>query len=421
MHKATLRNVLGSLGVVAACLIGTGCSTSQVTTPTDAAGVLPETLDLPTLDVQSDWLPDDTQLGGVGVVWVDTEGKDPTSLLQNDRQRALYAEMLECFPEPGSAPEELFRAKEACFDALAIRAAATEPDPTDVFTAIAAMNTKRPDLFTVCHNASHRVGDIGLQRVVRKYPLSEELITRLLDRAGGSCMGGMMHGVLDAIGFIVTDVSQLSEVAAACLHVNPEYTGFCTDAQGHAAWDAFKDVSIAAEACSFFPEPMQRRECGEGLLMRMYQRLVYEEPWYNGRISDSEITRWNSLIVDICSQWPQTPFSASPNENPREWCWSGSVYLFSKPMFAALEESGGLYDEARNSIELRLKGIISACQTFPPDGAALCLDRIGVSVGHVSMFDKTESQRLCELFPDEFTRERCVTQAFQRIDSALNS
>jgi hypothetical protein len=372
--------------------------------------------------VQRDWLPDNGQLGGgIGVVWIDTPGAEPEAMLENDHQRELYTEMVGCFPDQGSAPEALFRAKETCFDAMAIRAAAEEPDPTDVFTAITAMNTLRPDLFTVCHTAAHRVGDIAMQRAVRKYPLSAALVTRLLDRAGGSCMGGMMHGVLDAIGFIVDDVDQLSVVADACIHANPENTGFCTDAQGHAAWDAFEDVSVAAQACSFFPAQLQRRECGEGLLMRMYQRRVIDEPWYNGRVADTELDRWNSEVVEICSSWPETPFPASADENPREWCWSGSVYLLTKPMFAAIEVTGGAYDEARGAIELRLRGVVSACQSFPPAGAALCLDRIGLSVGHVSLFDKDESRRLCDIFPDEFTRQRCVEQAFMRIESALNN
>jgi hypothetical protein len=341
-------------------------------------------------------------------------------MLENATQRELYESLAECFPK-GATNEELYQGKVGCFDERVIRSAASTPNPTDVFAAIRALNTARPDVFTVCHNASHKVGEIALKRIIPVYGVDADIIAALLDRGANACMGGLMHGTLDAIGLLVSEVEAFAPAVDACLLANPENLGYCTDAVGHATWDAFKDVPKAATVCSFFKTASSRRECGEGILMRIYQREEPNDPWFLGNITnDRDLLRWNEDIAKICQSWPSTPFSAAAPEDPREWCWSGAVYLLFKPLFYSIESRGGEVESAYDELSARLSLAIKTCSSFPTPGDDLCLERMGPSVGHIAAFEREYAEKLCQLFPTTSAVERCTKDAFMRIDNAFS-
>lgn len=397
----------------------TSATAPMTTSPATPQNRLLPKLDLPALTPDPAWWSGSTPPDAIGVVWVSREGSDPAALLENDVQRELFERYVSCFPE-NATPEQLFLAKMECFDEAVITDAATTPNPADVFVAITALNTLRPDVFTVCHNASHRVGELALRRIVPVHGMDKDIIAALLDRGGGVCMGGLMHGVLDAVGVLVDDVSQFRPAVEACLLADQTNLGYCTDAVGHATWDAFTEIAPAAEVCAMFPTAQSRRECGEGVMMRMYQRLETEDVWYLGNTPKGDIDRWNNEIVAICKQWTATPFADAPQDDPREWCWSGSVYLFFKPVFSALEAEAGDIAKSYDEVSFRVSKVISACQKFPTPGDDRCLERMGPSIGHAAAFDESAAQRLCALFPPG-TQQRCTTAALSRIESAYNS
>jgi len=423
-----------SLGVAAAIVFSVPDSRKDLSTSTTPAATAPESdggsprahvaLPLPDIDVapiepDPAWWRTSAAPGSVGVTWITREGSDPSNLLENDAQREMYDSLLSCFPV-GASNEELFRAKTGCFDEMVIRFAASTPNPADVFSSIRALNTARPDVFTVCHNASHRVGEVALRRIIPVFGIDKDIIAALLDRGASACMGGLMHGTLDAVGLLVSEIPAFKPVVEACLLANPDNLGYCTDAVGHATWDAFGDISKAAEVCSFFETPRTRRECGEGILMRIYQRGETEDRKYAGNIvRDEDLEEWNSAIVDICESWPSTPFSAAAPENPQEWCWSGSVYLFFKPIFYSLSLAKGVIEEAYPAVSTRLAVAIEACGSFPAPGDDLCLERMGPSVGHAGGFEKSYAEKLCQLFPAPVV-ERCKKDALSRIEAAFN-
>ena len=394
-------------------------STPETASTTPSAHLeidLPE-LDLEPLDPDPAWWLNSQAPGSIGVVWITREGADPSSLLKNDTQRQLYEDLRACFPEDASN-EELFLGKTGCFDEKAIRAAASLPDPTNVFSAIRALNTARPDVFTVCHNASHKVGEIALRRVVKEYGMDKKIIAALLDRGANACMGGLMHGTLDAVGLLAESIDEFAPAVEACLLANPSNLGYCTDAIGHATWDAFADTTSAAEVCSFFKDSQSRRECGEGILMRIYQRKETTDTWYEGTVKDSkDLPRWNAEIIEICKSWPATPFPTAP-EDPREWCWSGSTYLFLKPVFQVLESKGGQIQPVFDELADRFKQTLESCAKFPAPGDTLCMERLGPSVGHLAAFEEEYARKLCALYPDEALAASCTKQALQRIESA---
>ncbi len=419
-------------GVVAALVAAPDSASTnyaQVSTPSSGGSGPPSTiadhtplplpdLDLPPLEPDPAWWRSSAAPGAIGVVWVSREGSDPSSLFDNEVQRSLYKDLTACFPE-NATNEQLFKGKSECFDEKVIRAAATTPNPTDVFTAVRAMNTARPDVFTVCHNASHKVGEIALRRVVMEYGMDKEIIAAMLDRGANACMGGLMHGTLDAVGFVAKSVSEFRPAVEACLLANPINLGYCTDAVGHASWDAFFDKTKAAEVCSFFKDEQSRRECGEGILMRIYQRAEVDDLWYEGSITAQEdLDRWNSEVIALCEDWPSKPFAAAP-ENPKEWCWSGSTYLFIKPVFYALERvSKGDIESAFPEVAARFKKTVESCEKFPAPGDALCLKRLGPSVGHLAAFDKEYAVKLCEMYTNKELMAECSESAVRRIEQA---
>lgn len=377
-------------------------------------------LDVPTLEPDPAWWQGSAPPGSIGVVWVSKEGSDPSNLFTANVQKTIYEDLSSCFPK-NATNEDLFEAKVSCFDEKVIKIAASTPNPVDVFVSINALNVARPDVFTVCHNASHRVGEVALKRVHKVHGLDKEIIAALLDRGGSACMGGLMHGVMDAVANLVVNVEDYKPAIEACLLANPDTLGYCTDAVGHATWDTFRKVLPAAEVCSFFQTPSSRRECGEGILMRMYQREETTDSWYLGNTSDEDLPRWNKGVADICASWPKTPFAAAPEEDPREWCWSGSVYLLFKPIFAVMEEKVNQDKDQFEGISTRLSAAISVCQGFPAPGDDRCLERMGPSVGHIAGFEKEPAKQLCLLFPTQAAIERCTKDALSRIDDAYGS
>lgn len=415
------------LGVVSAALLKS--TPAAIPSSTIPAGQLPKSaphtplalpeLDLPPLTPYPSWWKSSDAPGAIGVVWVSREGTDPSNFLENDTQRDIYESLAACFPSPAT-PEQLFEAKVSCFDERVIKSASATPNPTDTFSAVRALNTARPDVFTVCHNASHKVGEIALRRIIPKYGINKDIIAALLDRGGNACMGGLMHGTLDAVGLLVSEIEEFEPAVQACLLANPANLGYCTDAVGHATWDAFKDVAKAAKVCSFFETPQSRAECGEGVLMRIYQRGEKVSRWYVGNIDDdADLARWNSEIAAICKTWPSTPMSSTAPENPQEWCWSGSVYLLFKPLFHILEINQGKIEPAYDKISTRLGMAIDTCESFPAPGDDLCLKRMGPSVGHLGAFEVEYAKKLCSLFPSTSAIERCEVDAISRIDSAF--
>ena len=373
-------------------------------------------LDLPPLEVDEAWFGKNAaEPGSVGVVWISKDGADPARFLTSTIRTRFYESFQECFPADATA-EQLFEGKQTCFDERVIRAAATTPNPIDVFVAIAALNVARPDVFTVCHNASHKVGEIALRRVLQVHGMNAEIITALLDAAGGGCMGGLMHGVLDAVGLTAKTTAEFEPAVEACMRANQENLGYCTDAVGHATWDAFGSTDKAVPVCALFPQPTQRRECGEGILMRMYQRAESKGPWYVGQIGANEMGKWVDEITAICSTWPSKALAAG-QEDPREWCWSGSVYLLYKPVFQSLEDAGGVFADAERQLLERAAAVVDGCLSFPAPGDALCLDRTGPFVGHASAFDMVNAAKICALYPTKQV-EVCLAAAKSRIDAA---
>jgi hypothetical protein len=359
--------------------------------------------------------------GALGVPWIASKAsQNPDALLQNDQQRRVYALLTACFPARETNPkiDVLFAAKTACFDPKAIHEAATIPDPTDLFDAMHAMDVARPDVFTVCHNGSHKIGLLVFNRAYREYGLDTAVFRQLLSAGRGTCMGGLVHGLLDAVGFVATEPDAYRNVIEACSTSVPSAAGGCGDAVGHSVWDAFENVSTAASVCAYFSSAQMRDDCSEGMLMRMYQRLEQTSKWYSGTATPAEFPRWIDEAVQMCDTWPSTPYPAAPDVDPREGCWRGVVYPMTQPVFYQLRLANGEYPPAKKVMTDMVRQVIGGCETFPARGRDLCLDRLGTYVGHLVMFDRDEARTMCALWPVRV--DVCATAAEQRIESAEN-
>jgi hypothetical protein len=377
------------------------------------------TLDLDPIEVDPSMLTSG-ESGGLPVPWLSPDGQDPYDVLDNDTQRELYEELAVCFPprEANAAIEELYESALSCFDPKTVTAVAALPDPTDVFTAVYALNVARPDLYTVCHQGSHTIGKVALKRVVAKHGFDEDLIRHLIVAGRSTCMGGLVHGVLDSVASMTTDLGVYEKMINACLSATEDKRGYCSDAVGHSSWDAFESAEKTAEVCAIFPEQRLRFECVEGVLMRMYQRKEdIDKTWYNGRVDIVDVPKWNREIADICAKWPSTPFDTAPGEDPRLGCWSGSIYPLFQPLYYHLKLSGGEYQSVKKAIEEVFDMVVETCESYGPAGSEVCLDRLGHFVAHATLFDQSESEMLCRRLPRQVAD--CITHARLRIENAF--
>ncbi len=427
--------VLG--GVSAVTLSGTGSEREQILVSVPSTAAVNETeaspaeletqpprqvlqlepvaYNLAELDLEND-------SGALGVPWIDTKDSiDPETFLVNDEQRRIYNLLATCFPARNTNPavDVLFEAKTVCFDPKAIYEAATISDPTDLFDALHALNLARPDVFAVCHNGSHKIGKLVFERAYRKHGFDVDIFRQLLSAGRSTCMGGLVHGLLDAVGFVADDVSEYRGIIEACASSVRSAAAQCGDAVGHSVWDAFETVSDGAAACAYFADEQMRNDCSEGLLMRKYQRLERTSEWYTGIAGPDEFDRWIAETVANCDSWPSIPYAAAPGVDPREGCWRGVIYPLTQPVFRQLRLTNGEYPQAKEVMLPMVKKIVTACGTFSERGNTLCLERLGVYVGHLVMFDRAEARIMCDLWPQK-ARTSCNEEAEQRIISAEN-
>lgn len=355
-----------------------------------------------------------------GVVWVDGVPSDPTPYLQTDVQRELFDELNECFPRDivGDAVA-MGVAKDTCYDPLVVALAHDTPAPFDLFSAIRGLNAARPELFTLCHNSSHTVGEITFKRFAAVSSVDTDAMRGLIEAGGPACMGGLVHGVYDAFGLSDPEVSEFPAMIEACL-TSHDLLGYCSDAVGHAAWDAYEEFAPAVAACSWWQDETWWFFCAEGIIMRVFQRLEPLDQFYAGTSAPEHMDRWVDEVTDICARWPETwpagSVSPPPVDDPRTGCWRGSMYLLMKPLGSALQRNANDWDAAAElQLEL-LPQIDDACGRFGSVGAELCRSHMGPFVGHFSTFDYDAATVMCGVLREV---DVCVEGAHERIRAAL--
>lgn len=373
-----------------------------------------ERLDLPPLEINiDDWVEREVPSSITGVLWVQGKPTDVSvGVFENDTQMDLYKKVAACFParEVDPKPEDLYRAKAECFDRTAVELAASTPDPTDVFMALRGLSLARPDVFTLCHNASHKVGEIALRRLFSVRGADYDTMYRFIQTGAIACQGGLVHGVYDALGKMKLSIEEFEPAVKAC-EQNPQLAGQCSDAVGHASWDAFEDVPSTLKVCSYWAADWAQQTCVEGVLMRMYQRLEPGNRFYSGALKGEEADRFIEETASICLNWPAEEVPGLLAD-PRALCYQGVPYLLVKPILHLTESNGGNYELVRDEAKRLVRGIVSACGQYK-DGSTYCTDRLSYYLLGATVYDVEEVAVLCEEIPQK--RETCVAQAREKM------
>jgi hypothetical protein len=373
---------------------------------------------LPPIAVEESWLTS-TQVGSMatGVLWVEGRPQDVDVLLDSSERRRLFDEFEGCFParEQNPTANELFRGKEGCFDRSAIEAAAASPSPVDVFVALRALSLARPDVFTLCHNASHRVGEIAMRRLDAAGQLRRDEMREFLDQSATTCQGGLVHGLYDALGYMGASLEEFEMAIGAC-EDSQVPTGQCADAVGHAAWDSLEDVVKSLGVCALWSSGQDQDVCAEGVLMRIYQRLEPTDQFYTGYLVGSEADRFIAETAALCSTWPTTSLPGLLRDNPQHLCNKGIVYLLVKPAFAVVQSNGGDFTAGRAEIYRLIREVVDACSTYDTEGRELCIDHLAPFIVGFSVFERSEVKGLCAQLPVDF-RARCERDGISKIES----
>jgi hypothetical protein len=374
-------------------------------------------LNLPPLEINIDeWVTQEVPVNMTGVLWVQGKPTDvSTGVFENETQKSLYEDLAGCFParEADPKPEELNAAKASCFDRKAVEIAASTPDPTDAFMALRGLSLARPDVFTLCHNASHKVGEIALRRLFAVRGADYETMYRYIQTGAIACQGGLVHGVYDALGKMKLTVEEFEPAVKACER-NLQLAGQCSDAVGHASWDSFGEVPSTLKVCSYWGQTWAQQTCVEGVLMRMYQRLEPTDPFYSGAVKGAEADRFIRKTAAICLDWPDAEV-ANLLADPKTLCYQGMPYLLVKPILHLTETNGGNYALVKTEAKRLVGEIVKACGEYG-EGSTYCTDRLSYYLLGATVFDVEEVAILCEVIPQN--RETCVGQAEEKLANA---
>lgn len=397
-------------------------SASSTSPGSDPASIYPadaflgDPLDLPKIDIDIEKMltKDDGLSMQTGVLWLEGVPKNVDEIFENDTQREVFKTLSSCYPSRDSnpTPEQLYAATLDCSERAAITAAATVKDPSDVFMALRGLSLARPDVFTLCHNASHKVGEIAFRRLYAARGIDYDGMFRLLQTGAIACQGGLVHGVYDAFGYMKPPLEEFEHAVSACER-NEQIVGQCSDAVGHAAWDAYGTIEKAILACRSWDTDAYQQICAEGILMRKFQRMESTDPFYIGAVFGAEADRFIKVATDSCSEWSTSPIEGILRQNPRALCFESSTYLLAKPLLALTQRNGGDYQAVETEAK-RLIGVITdTCNTYGKD-APYCLGKLGWYLLGVTVYDLDATKRLCESLPKEYVAT-CQSNATEKL------
>jgi hypothetical protein len=356
--------------------------------------------------------------GLTGPPWTPGPVRSFDDLFFHADQRSYFDQLVACFPEldAGPTPEDIYAAARLCFDPLAIDLAAAAADPTDVFVAFRALAHARPDVTTACHQAAHRVGEITLRRLYADRGLDYDAMFRILSLGPRSCLGGLIHGVYDAIGYMQPTLAEFENAVRVCER-DPSLAGQCSDAVGHASWDGTGDVDVAMQVCSYWTELNLQATCVEGILMRMYQRLEVDDQWYNGARFGADADEFIAKTARVCDQFPTEPIDGLLVQSPAYLCHQGVVYLLVKPMYALVERNGGNYPEVQAEVDRLIGKVVEACDSFGPEGSVWCTDHVGTFLPGIAWFDEEQIVPMCTALGRNV--DKCIADSEERITNTL--
>jgi hypothetical protein len=320
--------------------------------------------------------------------------------LERERLEGLSAEMYDCLkvclPEDTSSWDgHAVTWAEPCVNHHLIELT-RRYGSAQFFPVLAAVMRDHPELNDTCHEGGHAGGDLVITELGERYEDA-------LGRIGRECLGGVQHGILDALGATSPSVDDVVSVAKVCEQVGPAGPE-CAHGIGHAAWDAFEDFDLAAGSACGAMNLELLEQCGHGIVMRYYER--------NGLPETLDDLDWLlDDLVELCAtQWPD---GNSPAGDPlKAGCWYGIGYAMWYPLFVtkySAHEPADLRDAVAQ--------ISATCARLEPQGQARCDSESGRYLASISYWEKPVAEELCGYIAGD--REQCRRDVGRHIDSTL--
>jgi hypothetical protein len=197
--------------------------------------------------------------------------------------------------------------------------AAVKLETQALATALSALIVERPLLGLPCHEPAHLIGEVTLKAA------GGDIAVALASHDHPSCEAGFIHGMIDA--FAMTDPSpeEFARLVQACeASADTDMVHYCTHGIGHAAWIVTEDGVEASRFCSLLRTPEGRAQCGEGVMMDMFEPATDRFPSLDRKIAPQHLPA-------VCRDWaePQLP-------GMLDGCAHGAAFVFSKRALAVV-------------------------------------------------------------------------------------
>lgn len=253
-----------------------------------------------------------------------------------------------------------------------------------VETALEQEIKRSPDLYYACHNLSHRVGAYA-------YQVTRDAGALLRQATRGSCAYGLGHGVLDGFADDQPTAAAYAQVAQACSDIRRQPGNervICADGLGHAAWKIAQDMPGAVRLCALLPTGEGRRECGEGVVMQVYEPA--------GSTPDLDAPLAPDSLVSLCGTWETS------DPELLAGCASGAGYIFTRPAWRLevewLNENGQqapLDSETHAEMADLMGQASSACKSLEDEFQSACLQSMAIQLPITVQRDRELAQTVC--------------------------
>ena len=287
--------------------------------------------------------------------------------------------------------------------------AAVRLETQGLATALSALIVKHPLLGLPCHEPAHIIGDTVLKAA------GGDIARALASHDHPSCEAGFIHGMIDAFAATNPSPAEFARLVTACESAeDTNMVHYCTHGVGHAAWILTNDGVEASRYCSLLRTPEGRAQCGEGVMMDMYEPAT-------GRFPSRDTFKAPEEMPQICTDWfqPELP-------GMLDGCAHGAAFVFSK---RALEKvyiwaykipypypdvlPAGFIEE----VTAAANEVASWCDRLPGRAAESCKRDLGIAYPHVPhplLLRKDVRTMLCTPLGEQ-TLVNCVNQVRNNI------
>lgn len=242
-------------------------------------------------------------------------------------------------------------------------------------TALSALIIEHPLLGTTCHEPAHIVGDVILRAA------GGDIAKALATHDHQSCEAGFIHGMIDAFAATNPSPAEFARLVIACESSDDSnMLHYCTHGVGHAAWILTNDGAESSRYCSLLRTPEGRAQCGEGVMMDMYEPATSRFPSRDRLNAPTEMPQ-------VCADWfqPELP-------GMLDGCAHGAAFVFSK---RALEKvylwatklpypyPDELPEAFETEVAAAAEEVASWCDRLPGRAAESCKKDLGIAYPHV--------------------------------------